>query len=263
MSQFQVKDLIAFLGQLAPLELAAQWDNVGLLLGDPEKSVARVLTCLTLTPNVAEEALQECADLVVTHHPLPFRPISRIVATDPVGRILLTLASREIAVYSPHTAWDSALAGINQQIAEGLGLEGTSPLVGTTPDGLGAGRYGDLLEAIPVSELVDRAKKFFGVAQVGLVGETGARIRRVAIACGSAAELIPAAIATKCDIMITGELSYHRCLEAAFSGLPVILVGHFASEKFAMAKLADRIRAEFPGLAVWSSRSERDPVEWV
>lgn len=111
-------DLTAFLKQFAPTSLAEKWDNVGLLLGDEQREVQRVLTCLTLTSDVAREAISERVDLVVTHHPVLFKPVQRIVASDPSGNMLLDLLAARIAVYSPHTGYDSAAQGINQQLAE-------------------------------------------------------------------------------------------------------------------------------------------------
>lgn len=123
-----LRELIAVLETLAPPELAESWDNTGLLLGDRDTNIERVLTCLTLTPDVAREAVQKNVQLVVTHHPLMFKPIQQITADKVEGRTLWTLASHGIAVYSPHTAWDNAPQGINQQIAEQLGLTEIRPL---------------------------------------------------------------------------------------------------------------------------------------
>ena len=117
-----VSDLTRFLERFAPTDLAEDWDNVGLLVGDPARPVRRVMTCLTLTPDVAAEAIAEQADLVVTHHPVLFKPTQRLVATDPQSRMLMDLIAARVAVYSPHTAYDNDAAGINQQLAEGLGL---------------------------------------------------------------------------------------------------------------------------------------------
>src|SRR5918996_3072879 len=109
-------DLCDFLDAFPPPRLAADWDNVGLLVGDRLQTVSRVMTCLTVTPAVAAEAIRERVDLVVTHHPLPFQPLKRLTTDDPTGRLLLDLIRAGIAIHSPHTAFDSAAAGINQQL---------------------------------------------------------------------------------------------------------------------------------------------------
>jgi dinuclear metal center YbgI/SA1388 family protein len=114
--------IVDFLDQVAPPALAAEWDNVGLLLGDRDTPIERLLTCLTLTPNVADEAVAESAQLIVTHHPILFRPVQRLTTATAEGRLLLGLARRGISVYSPHTAWDNAKDGINDALARRLGL---------------------------------------------------------------------------------------------------------------------------------------------
>ncbi len=124
----RLSEILSALDRLAPLELAESWDNVGLLLGDRQAEVTRALTCLTLTPDVAEEAIQSGTTLIVTHHPILFKPVQRLTADTTEGRMLGRLMQAGIAVYSPHTAWDNASRGINQQLAERLGLRDIVPL---------------------------------------------------------------------------------------------------------------------------------------
>lgn len=116
------------LKQIAPLHLAEDWDNVGLLVGNSAKEVSRLITCLTLTSDVADEAVRAGAGMIVTHHPILFKPTKRITTDTVEGRLLLTLIQHQIAVYSPHTAWDSSSTGINQQLAELLDLRDIAPL---------------------------------------------------------------------------------------------------------------------------------------
>lgn len=111
-----------WLSDFAPLSLAESWDNVGLLLGDPAAEVKRVMTCLTVTPRTVAEAVTENAGLIVSHHPILFKPTQRITADTTTGRMLLNLAAAGIAVYSPHTAFDNTRGGINDWLASKLGL---------------------------------------------------------------------------------------------------------------------------------------------
>jgi dinuclear metal center YbgI/SA1388 family protein len=114
--------VIEYLEQFAPLRLAAEWDNVGLLLGDSSAEVQRIMTCLTVTPDSAAEAIEDRAELIVTHHPILFRPVQRLTGDTPEGRMLLALLKAGIAVYSPHTAFDNTDGGINDLLALRLGL---------------------------------------------------------------------------------------------------------------------------------------------
>jgi dinuclear metal center YbgI/SA1388 family protein len=117
-----VAEFAAHLERFAPCATAAEWDNVGLLLGDPAAQVSRVLTCLTLTPDVAEEAVRAGAQLVVTHHPVLFRGAKKLTANIPDGAVVLPLLRAGTAVYSPHTAFDNCAGGINDGLCARLGI---------------------------------------------------------------------------------------------------------------------------------------------
>lgn len=260
-----LKSVCEYLDQFAPPELAEDWDNVGLLVGDRQRGVRRVMTCLTITPASAEEAVREGAELIVTHHPLPFRPLKRLTADSTPGRLLLQLIRAGVAVYSPHTAFDSAAAGINQQLAEGLGLCDIVPLITKTDrlPGLGAGRCGNLTPKATLAELVERLKVFLHLDGLHVVGAAEQRVGRVAVACGAAGEFLDPARRAGCDALVTGETTFHTSLEAEAQGLALLLPGHFASERFAVVNLAEQLAARFPELLVWGSRQERDPLRWT
>jgi dinuclear metal center YbgI/SA1388 family protein len=123
-----VAELAAALNAFAPTHTAAEWDNVGLLLGDPAAGVGRVMTCLTVTPDVAEEAVTERADLVVSHHPILFRGAKTLVAGKGDGNVVLPLARAGVAVYSPHTAFDNCSGGVNDVLCRRLGVRNAVPL---------------------------------------------------------------------------------------------------------------------------------------
>ncbi|MCC6492242.1 MAG: Nif3-like dinuclear metal center hexameric protein [Pirellulales bacterium] len=259
-----VGDVAQVLEQLAPLALAEDWDNVGLLVGDAAWPAERVMTCLTVTADTVAEALAEGANLIVSHHPLPFRPVKTITAETTVGRLLLQLVKHSIAVYSPHTAFDSASAGINQHLAIGLGLQeilALTPLASDPEEG--AGRHGLVGEPLTRRELAERTKQFLNIGAVRIVGADDQSVSRVAIACGSGGSFLDAAAKAGCDVLVTGEASFHTCLEAESLGMGLILAGHFASERFALLSLADYLTDQLPGATVWASRRERDPLRVV
>ncbi len=131
----KVIDVVHWMEMIAPLRLSAEWDNTGLLLGDLQRDVQRVMTCLTLTEESVEEAVAQQAELVIAHHPLPFRPVKRITTADTTGKLLWTLATAGISIYCPHTAWDSAAHGINAQLANKLGLSSVMPLLNESLSG--------------------------------------------------------------------------------------------------------------------------------
>jgi len=123
-----VAEIIDYLDHFAPSSLAAEWDNVGLLLGERGAEVRRVMTCLTVTPTSAGEAIAARAQLLVTHHPILFRAVKRLTDATVDGRMLLALIRAGVAVYSPHTAFDNTMGGINDTLARKLGLTNLGPL---------------------------------------------------------------------------------------------------------------------------------------
>ncbi len=255
-------DVVRYLEQLAPPALAEDWDNVGLLVGDRRRPVSQAMTCLTLTPPTVAEAVEHKADLVVVHHPLPFRPVGQITTDTTVGSMLLELIAAGVAVYSAHTAFDSAAEGINQRLARGLGLRGVDPLV-PGEGGLGTGRVGWLETPAPLAEMADRVKQFLGIERLAMVGEPQHKVRLVGVACGAADDLLRPAVEAGCDCLLLGEARFHTCLEAEAAGVGLLLPGHFASERFAMEALADMLREQFPDVNIWPARRERDPLRWA
>src|SRR4051812_28507178 len=113
MPPLTVVAIVEFLRRFAPLELAEPWDNVGLLLGESQLEVKKVMTCLTVTPASVAEAVAEQAQLIVSHHPILFKAVQRLTSETTDGRLLLPLLRAGIAVYSPHTAIDNTRGGIN------------------------------------------------------------------------------------------------------------------------------------------------------
>lgn len=262
-----VSDLCQFLESFAPQALAEEWDNVGLLVGDKAKQVERVMTCLTITPESCAEAVSKRAELIVTHHPLPFKPLRRLTAESTPGRLLLELIRAGIAVHSPHTAFDSAAEGINQQLASGIGLVNIQPLVPAQElsQGMqsGSGRFGSFAASVTVAEIAIRLKTFLKIPGLHMVGEDSAAIKTAAVACGSGGSFLEHVIRHDIQLLITGEATFHTCLEAQASGVALLLPGHFASERFAVEQLAEIIAKQFHQLTVWASEKEADPLRWA
>lgn len=260
-----VQEISDFLEHFAPRRLAAEWDNVGLLVGDPGLAVQRVMTCLTVTPASAAEAIREGAELVVTHHPLPFRPLQRLTTDQLPGKLLWQLIRAGIAIHSPHTGFDSAKAGINQQLAERLGLVDIRPLepLVNDPDHLGAGRYGRLASPQTLAACAEKLKQLLSLTGLHSVGAPSQEVHQIAVACGSAGSFLPQVRQTGSDLFVTGETTFHTCLEAEASGIAMLLPGHYASERFGVEGLADVLAQQFPGVTIWPSRDEANPLQWI
>lgn len=266
-----IADVLKYLQELAPLDLAEDWDNVGLLIGTGQAEVSSIMTCLTLTPDVAEEAIREGADLIVSHHPVLFRAVKQLNDRTAEGRMLLDLIRSGVAVYSPHTCYDSAQAGINRQLAQTCGLRNVRPLrprpapADETVSGapIGAGRFGDLSQAMQLSEFVELVKRSLKQPAMQFVGNPDREVCRVGVACGAAAEFMHDAVREGCDVLVTGEARFHACLEARTLGIALILPGHYATERPAMVRMAQFLKGQFPDLTTWASAAEADPIQWA
>ncbi len=363
-----VAAVVEELMRLAPLPLAADWDNVGLLLGDRSTPVQRLMTCLTVTPESATEAVDSGVQLIVTHHPILFKAVKRLTADNVEGTMLLDLIRAGVAVYSAHTAFDDAGDGINETVARRLGLESVRPLrqregprqckvvvfvpeadLGKVSDAMfaagagqigqyrecsfrlagtgtffgsastnpavgqkgrreevsewrlecvcpepavesviramrqahsyeepacdvyplrpgssaGTGRVGSLPAPMPLTELAQRVKQLLKPGGLQLIGDPERMVQRVAIVCGAGGELMPDAVRAGTDVFLTGEMRFHDYLAARSQNLALCLPGHYATERFAMEELAEKLRQTWPELEVWASRLERDPVIWL
>lgn len=267
-----VADVLKYLQELAPLDLAEDWDNVGLLVGSGQQEVTSILTCLTLTPDVAAEAIRAGAQFIVSHHPVLFRAVKQINDQTSEGRMLLDLMRAGVAVYSPHTCYDSAHAGINRQLAQAFGLRNVRPLrphqqptddAGTAVVPIGAGRFGDLAQTMLLCELAEVVKRILKQPALGFVGDPNREVCRVGVACGAAAEFMRDAVREGCDVLVTGEARFHACLEARELGIGLIIPGHYATERPAMVRMAGFLKTQFPDLNVWASEAETDPIQWI
>lgn len=261
----KLQTVCQFMESFAPLRLAEDWDNVGLLVGDRRREIQSVMTCLTVTPDSVAEAIEKSVDLVVAHHPLPFRAVKRVTTDSTAGQMLWDLIGHQVAIYSPHTAFDSAAGGINQQLAAAMELQGIEPLrpFADDPDSLGSGRVGKLAAMQTVTSVATKLKQFLNLKDVRITGEPDRPVKKIAVGCGSGGEFLTAAKRTGCDLFVTGEANFHSCLEAEASDVTLLLVGHYASERFAVEQLAGLIAAEFPQLNCWPSEQEHPPLQWV
>jgi dinuclear metal center YbgI/SA1388 family protein len=253
-------EVLDILHEIAPLDLAAGWDNVGLLL-EPVRgrgAVARVMLTIDMTEPVVAEAVRARTDLLVAYHPPIFQPLKRLCADVPQQRALLAAAAAGLAVYSPHTALDAAPGGIADWLAEGLAA-GDEPAV-LRPCGEGAfGRFVELRRRLAFAELLRRCKRLLGVrhVRVALPPRRGA-VRTFAVAAGSGGAVLRG---ERADAWITGELSHHDVLAAVAQGTCVVLAEHSNTERGYLGVLRKRLRAAFGReLAVTIAAADRDPL---
>ena len=252
-----VHDIEQALYELAPRELAAEWDNVGLLAGRRDRAVHKVLVSLDVTAAVAEEARQWGAELIAAHHPVIFHPVKRVTDQDPAGEILLRLAEHGIAAVCMHTNLDAAQGGVNDALAAALQLEEVAPLEG----GGGIARTGRLPRPVSVPDFLCAVQEALGAG--GLRCTDGAKpISRVAVGGGACGEFLWAAAAAGCDAFVTADVKYNQFLDAAALRLTLVDAGHFPTEDVVCPALARHLSERFPELAVRKSASHREVVQY-
>lgn len=256
-----VEQICQFLDELAPPELAEDWDNVGLLIGRKPREIHKLMTCLTLTTDVAKEAITQGVNIVITHHPVLFRGTKQISDETSEGEMLLMLIENGVAVYSPHTRFDSSITGINQQLAESFGLQEIRPLrAHDEMEQSGSGRMGSRADSLTLQQFLSVVKHATGAEYVEFVGDRAAPVKSVGVACGAAIEFLTDAISLGCDTFVTGEARFHAALEARSSGINLVLLGHYSSERTGVETLAQMIAAKFPEIDCFPSRNECDPL---
>ena len=224
------KEIAAVIEQLAPRSLAYDWDNVGLLFGDAEQEVTRLLLTLDMDIGVAQEAARLGAQMVVGHHPILFDPVSRVTAQTPDGRLLQTLARNSVSYYAAHTNLDIAKGGLNDLLAKKFRLKHVELLEPVETAGEGIGRIGDLDAPITLLALAERVKMALGIANLRYAGDEDALVSRIAVNSGGGASLIDAALSHGADVFITGDYKYAQIRGCLDNGMKVIDVGHYDSE---------------------------------
>lgn len=232
----RVQDVFEYINSFAPFSTQENWDNSGLLLGDPEREVTHIALSLDATPQTVAAAKALGAELLVTHHPVIFSPLKKVTA----GSVAYELLTGGISVVSAHTCWDSAQGGVNDTLARLLGFENPQPMEleeTATP-------MVRLVKTQPMSgeELAQLVREKLGCHL--RLADAGNTIKSVALCGGSGGSLLYELIG-RADAFITGELSHHHFLDAAQNGLTAIAAGHFETEMPSMKPLSERLKEKF------------------
>lgn len=237
-----VRELYESLANRYPEELRADWDNDGLMVAeDPDREVNRVLCTLDVTDEAIDYAIANHFDVIVSHHPLLFRPLKGLHYQDPTAKKVFRLIANKISVFSFHTRLDAADGGVNDQFARCLGLSNVVPLAW---EGEKIGRVGELEFALDCNAFASFVKKTLHADRV-LYATAGGLVKKVAICGGDGKDFVKAAKAAGADSYLTGQLSYNIMEESSEIGLNLFEAGHFFTEHFICAYLSLIIMKEF------------------
>ena len=230
-----VRELYAFFEQKIPRALSCDWDNDGLMVcPDDTKEVRRVLVALDITAAVAEHAIKEGYDLVVSHHPLIFHPLKAVAPGEATVNKVIRLLTSGVSAMSFHTRLDAVAGGVNDVLANAIGLQNITPF---GKDGEEMGRIGDLETPMSLRAFAERVKSATGAAQVQ-ISDAGKPVSRVAVLGGGGAGESGAAAAAGADTYLTGDLRHDQLTEAPERGMNLVQGGHFYTENL----VCNRIR---------------------
>ncbi len=245
-----VQTIYDFLNTYCPFELAEEWDNPGLNVGNQNRPVSKVLLALDVTLDVIDYAKQMGADLILTHHPVIFEPLTNLNDSTAEGARVLALAQSGLAHIACHTNLDAACGGVNDVLAGLCGLTDVQPVAGL-------GRMGKTDTTL--AQLAEQLKAALPANTcVGVCCKQ--QVRRVAVIGGSGGSLIPQIAAEGCDTLVTGEAKYSQLLSARELGVNVLVLGHYETEYPVLAPLADALAKAFPALTV-CVMPQKAPVE--
>lgn len=244
----KLKDFLDLLEQVAPARLAEQWDNPGLQVGSYDQEIRKIFLALDPTPEALGSASKTGAQVLLTHHPLIFKPISRFEIHRYPQNVIFQATKNRISVVAAHTNLDVAKGGMNDILAHILGLERVDVL-SKMDEGkdVGLGRIGDLPEPTEFSCVVTHIKKVLRVEKLRLVPQGDRPVRRLAVVAGSGGNFVSLASEKGADLLLTGDVSHHHALAARSLGIALIDGGHFHTEKTAFRNFAERLEELLTG----------------
>ncbi len=245
----KVKDVFGVINGFAPVSSKLDFDNVGLLVGDAEQEVSRVLLTLDITDDVISEAAEKKCGLIVSHHPLFFE-LKHVTRDDLIGRKVLALASNGISAVCMHTNLDAAYVGVNDALAAALGLHNVRSLEthdAREDDSLyGIGRFGELEREEDIKQFLENVKTALKASGLRYTAPLKT-VKKVAVVGGSGGAYLEDALKAGCDTLVTADVKYNVFLDSEEYGINVIDAGHFPTENVVLPCLKARLESELHG----------------
>ncbi len=262
-----VREVAMYLEGKAPLQWQESYDNAGFLVGDPDDPVKGILVALDVTLPVIQEAMAIGASLIVSHHPVIFQSIRQLTGQNGTEKVVKELLRNKIGAICMHTNLDAAPGGVNDLLAEAVGLSQIGPLLQAgvrEEDGAfyGIGRVGVLERPMPFSSFAERVKKSLHAGGLRFY-DAGKPVFRVAVGGGSCGSLLSDVIRLGCDTFVTGDVKYDVFLEAAAMGVHLIDAGHYPTENLICNQMANWLREAFPTVPTAVSRCHQDVVHFM
>src|SRR5664279_114701 len=258
----KIREIIQHMESYAPLEFQEEYDNSGLISGDSNLECTGILVSLDCTEDVVREAVQRKCNLILSHHPLIFRPIKQLTSANGTTKTLVAAIKADVAIYSIHTNLDNILTGVNSVIADKLGLRNRRILLPWKDlQTIGSGLVGDLENMLSEKQILELLKKAFGTPVIRHSPLTGNPVSRVAVCGGSGSFLIPNALQEGAGFFISADIKYHEFFESR-GKLVIADIGHFESEQFTVDLLHSVILKNYTNFAFLKSDTVTNPVNY-
>ncbi|WP_066894862.1 Nif3-like dinuclear metal center hexameric protein [Clostridium nigeriense] len=261
----KVKDIIKIMEDFAPLNLKEDFDNVGLMVGDKDKEVKKILLSLDCTLEVIEEAKEKGANLIITHHPLLFIKPKSITTDTLVGKKVIELIKNDINLYSSHTNLDSASGGLNETIVNILGYD-SKELMEVSKNARnsneGIGRVIRLDKGIKLETLVNEVKEKLNIDSLKVV-KASDEVKNIAVINGSGSDFFDIAYRKGADCIITGDTTYHFASDYKEMGVSIIDTGHFLSEWIVFLEVINKLKDKLQDTEIIVSEYSKDPYTFA
>lgn len=258
----RLSDFIKIMEEIAPPIYKESYDNVGLMVGDRNSEINKVLVALDCTKAVIEEGRSQGVQLILTHHPLLFRKPSSITEDTLQGEKIRALIKNDIALYSSHTNWDSVCGGLNDEFVKLLGFNSQCILEeNKMGNNAGVGRIVVFEEEKYIGEVIEVVKEKLMIPTVRFAGDPNSKVKRIALINGSGQDYFQLALENKADLIITGDTTYHFVSDYSEMGVSILDVGHFNSEWPVFISLVKKMehRLNSQGVEVIISKTTKDP----
>lgn len=261
----KVIDIANSIEKFAPKFLKESYDNVGLMVGDRNQEVKKILLALDCKLDTIEEAKSNNVDLIITHHPLLFRKPSRIIKGDLQGDKIINLIKNNISLYSCHTNLDSAKNGINETIVNLLGFKNSIIIEKSKVKGFedaGIGRMVSLDRELSPLDVISLVKEKLNISSVkAAIGKR--KIKKIAIINGSGQDFFEESRKLGADCIITGDTTYHFVSDYNEMGMTIIDAGHFNTENIIFYRVMETVLSQFNDIDIKKSSKSKDVYEFL